>query len=415
MSEEQDGQACLRATAPEWSPSDDARQGHGTQFVVATSDGFRGWFISRDGTVEWPVLFPGRHESNAGEFWQNIAVPRADMQLAATPLGFQLWLHSSSAAASLGFPAGLYAYRWSDVRPEGTWRHAAAAMVDHHLRLRPGVLTSSTVAHRFSGPDTVQHAAQPVRDGSVYLDVVANESGVASAVQSNEGVEVEWWGPHNERHRMTLHATEPDYGWQSPRFTPDAEHLFLLRVRRPHAQQATSMMELSLIHLGQDGEFQHGPTVQLPRDQLVRFVFEHTAIARGKVVVGLSGLQSDPIHVWSAGRTGRLRRLGHPIATSQCGANVLTLGADPPLVVWTDCAVGTLSRYLRVARLAGSQWREVLPARALRSSGEYVAAFVDETRGLHVVIMENDVAVVMTPGRTDWEVVGRFDRFPRTR
>ena len=26
-----------------------------------------------------------------------------------------------------------------------------------------------------------------------------------------------------------------------------------------------------------------------------------------------------------------------------------------------------------------------------------------------------DVAVVMTPGRTDWEVVGRFDRFPRTR
>lgn len=413
MSEEHDGRACLRATAPVWSPSDDARQGHGTQLVVATGDGFRGWFISHDGTLEWPVVFPGRHDPYAGESSQNVALVREEIELAVTPLGFQLWLQNGSAAASFRFPAGLYAYLWSDVRPEGSWRHAAAAMPDERLRLRPGVLTSSWVAHRFSGPDTIQHAAQPARDGSVYLDAVANERGMASAVRSNEGIDVEWWGADNERHHMTLPATGPVYGWQSARFTPDAEHLFLLRVRRPHAQQATSMIELNLIHLGQGGEFLQGPTLQLPRDQLGRFAVAHTASARGKVVVGLSGLQSDPIHVWSAGRTGRLRRLGHPIATSQCGASVLTLGADPPLVVWTDCAVGTLSRYLRVARLAGNQWREVLPARTLHSV-DAVAAFVDDTRGLHVVTLENDVAVVMTPGRTDWEVVGRFGRLPRT-
>jgi hypothetical protein len=63
---------------------------------------------------------------------------------------------------------------------------------------------------------------------------------------------------------------------------------------------------------------------------------------------------------------------------------------------------------VRVAQLAGSRWREVVPAHALPEGRPSVAAVIDARHGVHVAYVEGGVVVLVTPRGAGWEVVTRY-------
>jgi len=87
---------------------------------------------------------------------------------------------------------------------------------------------------------------------------------------------------------------------------------------------------------------------------------------------------------------------------------LLAVAAAPPRVVWTDCAIGTERRFVRVAQLAGNRWREVVDAHPLPPGVTRVAATVDHAHGVYVVYLENREAVLVTLRDSGWEVVTRY-------
>ena len=165
---------------------------------------------------------------------------------------------------------------------------------------------------------------------------------------------------------------------------------------------------LRVHHLRPDGTLQTGPALELDEDMLGTVTQLRVASAGPTVVASIATTPGAPLHVLGTSRTGAFRLLGHPIGTGRCEPNVLALSAAPPRVVWVDCALGTEQRFVRVAQLAGSRWREVVPAHALPEGRPSVAAVIDARRGVHVVHVEDGVVVLVTPQRAGWEVVTRY-------
>jgi hypothetical protein len=390
-SEEHGGHACMRAWAAPLTPRfDDGAAG--TQLVLATGAALRGWFISAQGTAEWPVTFPG----------VRLPVTRSDsvtptIGLTATRAGLELWV----PVASHPVPAGVSRLTWETSRfimHDPQW---GEILVPPMVDTRPGFLLVGHGAFPIS--DGVVQPPREAPQGTRLVDAVRVEGGetLVTALNRND-VHVDWPGAQGER----LHAEfrvpsrEPSRWWA--RLTSDGQRLVELTT---HPQGGHA---LRVHHLRPDGTLQTGSALELDEDMLGTVTQLRVASAGPTVVASIATTSGAPLHVLGTSRTGAFRLLGHPIGTGRCEPNVLALSAAPPRVVWVDCALGTEQRFVRVAQLAGSRWREVVPAHALPEGRPSVAAVIDARRGVHVVYVEDGVVVLVTPQRAGWEVVTRY-------
>jgi hypothetical protein len=391
LSEEHGGRACMRAWAAPLTPqfNDGAA---GTQLVLATGGALRGWFISAQGTVEWPVTFPGvptpatRSDSVA-----------PTIGLTATRAGLELWVPWASHPA----PAGVSRLTWESSRFTMHHPQRGEMLVPPVVDARPGFL----LVGRGAFP-VVDGVVQPPRDasrGARLLDAVSHEGGVTLVTVLNRSdVRVDWPGAQREELHADLRvpSTESSRWWA--RLTSDGQRLVELTAL-PQGGHT-----LRVHHLRPDGTLQTGPALELDDDTLGTVTQLRVASAGPTVVASIATTAGAPLHVLGTSRTGAFRPLGHPIGTGRCEPNVLALSAAPPRVVWVDCALGTERRSVRVAQLAGSRWREVVPAHALPEGRPSVAAVIDARHGVHVAYVEGGVVVLVTPRGAGWEVVTRY-------
>lgn len=396
MSEEHGGRACMRAMVPRWRTADNDDMADGSELVMAVGGALRGWFVSVGGTVEWPATFPGTAMPMVEQDTERDGLSGWALSLMSVRTGLQLW-----APEPAGRRSRMSLLTWENqhftlVRANGLEGEP------RDFATRPGMLLRQGAAYPVDG-GVIQPQREPPENGQ-FADGMHNERGTTLVTRNTPGgMRVDWPGENGEPLHSYLARAATVSDWRWPMLTNDGRAVVTVTSRGGQGDA-----ELQLHRLRSDGTIQASATTEILEESFERYLQFKVASAGPSVVAAVLGMRGRPLYVFGTSGTRPFRPLGHPIATTRCWGDLLAVAAAPPRVVWTDCAIGTERRFVRVAQLAGNRWREVVDAHPLPPGVTRVAATVDHAHGVYVVYLENREAVLVTLRDSGWEVVTRY-------